>query len=163
VTRGRRDSSSWETLSCSESCDVHTTTIFSELVSNGPAPAGAAGRHLCRHTILFVFTYHGPLHRCVIRVYVNLNPTYLNVYPVRCSMTWTSISILCSPSSFCVPQVLRIATIATTNVALAKDEPLGGCCNMHNAVRARVSGTDAGASLRAGAGFGTGTCAGVGD
>jgi len=62
------------------------------------------------------------MHCCIIRVYVNLNPTYLDVYLVRCSMAWTPISIFCSPSSFRVPQVLRIATIVTTDVALAKDE-----------------------------------------
>jgi len=37
-------------------------------------------------------------------------------------MAWTLISILCSPSSFRVPQVLQIVTIATTDIALAKDE-----------------------------------------
>jgi len=37
-------------------------------------------------------------------------------------MAWTLISILCSPSSFRVPQVLRIVTIAITDIALAKDE-----------------------------------------
>jgi hypothetical protein len=37
-----------------------------------------------------------------------------------------------------------------------------GCWNMRNTVRVRAGGTDAGAGLRVGAGFGTGTCAGVG-
>ena len=71
VWYGRRDSSSRETLSCSESCDVHTTTIFGELVSIGPAPAGAASRHLRQRFRLFIFKFRGPLHRGVIKVGVS--------------------------------------------------------------------------------------------
>ena len=102
VGYGRRDSSSWETLSCSESCDIHATAVFGEpgWCPTDQPPTGAAGCRMRQHFLLFVFKYRGPL-------------------------AWTSISILCSSSSFCVPQVLRITTIVTTDVALAKDEPLG--------------------------------------
>jgi hypothetical protein len=121
VWYGHQDSSSWETLSCLESL---TSIPPQSSVNWYPTdqPTGAAGRHLCWRSLLFVFKYRGPIHRCIIRVHVNLNRAHLDVYLVRCSMAWTSISILCSLSSFRVPQVF--ATIATIDMALAKDELL---------------------------------------
>ena len=91
------------------------------------SPHGSRRSSSLQRFRLFIFQYRGPLHRGVIRI-CQSQPGTPQCLSRAVFDGWTSISILCFPSSFCVPQVLRIATIATTNVALAKDEPLGGCC-----------------------------------